>query len=317
MRQLPLNLIRGFLMGAADIVPGVSGGTIALVVGIYERLVASVRAGSKALVAAVRGRGDEFRSWWREIEWHLLIPLLIGILVAIALLAGVIKHQLETNPVPMAGLFVGLVAGSAVIAWALMRGHTRRDIVVLGVTAVLIFIVLGLRGGTSEETVNQLADPTTLAFFGAGAVAICAMILPGISGSFILVTLGMYEPVLGAVTDRDITTLLVFAAGATIGLAVFSQFLHWALAHHHDTVIAILIGLMIGSMRVLWPWPNGVASTSLGNPDGDVIVSLVLALVGLGAVLGLHSVALRLDDEAAERIPEADPDDQNRAATSP
>ncbi|MCB1260173.1 MAG: DUF368 domain-containing protein, partial [Acidimicrobiales bacterium] len=140
-------------------------------------------------------------------------------------------------------------------------------LVLLGAAAVT-FVVLGLREGTSDDVVAQTADPAIWAFFGAGAIAICAMILPGISGSFILVMLGMYGPVLGAVTDRDVVSLGVFLVGAVIGLALFSQALHWALNRHYDTVMAVLIGLMLGSMRVLWPWPDGVDSTAIGAPEG-------------------------------------------------
>ena len=159
---------------------------------------------------------------------------------------------------------------------------------------IAVFALLGLRGGTSEETVAQATDPALLAFFIGGAIAICAMILPGVSGSFLLVVLGMYEPVLSAVTDRDLTALAVFMLGAVVGLALFSQVLHWALQHHHDVVMAMLIGLMAGSVRVLWPWPNGVFTTELGSPDGDVVPAIVLAAVAFALVWWVSGIAQRL-----------------------
>jgi putative membrane protein len=133
------------------------------------------------------------------------------------------------------------------------------------------------------------------AFFVSGAIAICAMILPGISGAFILVMLGMYGPVLAAVTDADITALGTFAVGAVVGLAIFSQYLNWALRHHHDVVLAALVGLMGGSLRVLWPWPLGVDSTELGAPNSDVGMAIAMAIVGFVSVIALSWIANRLD----------------------
>jgi putative membrane protein len=291
MRRVPANILRGFLMGAADIVPGVSGGTIALVLGIYRRLVASIRSGSSALGALLSLRWVRAKEWLAQVEWSLLIPLLIGIAIAIATLAGILEHQLETNPIPMAGLFLGLVAGSAVVAWGLLGRRDARRLAIVVATAIVVFVALGLRGGTTEEAVGQLAEPATWAFIAAGAVAIWAMILPGISGSFILVLLGMYSPVLGAVNDRDFAVLGVFIVGAIVGLALFSQVLHWALETHHDAVMAILVGLMAGSLRVLWPWPGGVDSTALGTPDEAILLSTVLAVTAFAVVIGVSAMA--------------------------
>ncbi len=293
MRQIPANIVRGFLMGAADIVPGVSGGTIALVLGIYRRLVASIRAGSSALGSLLTLKWDRARHWLAEVEWALLLPLFAGILLAVISLAGVLEHQLETNPIQMSALFLGLVAGSAVVAWGLLNRKDATRLTIMLVTTIVVFAGLGLRGGVTEDAVAQVSEPAALAFFAAGALAICAMILPGISGSFILVLLGMYTPLLAAVNDRDVTTLIVFTIGAAVGLGVFSQILHWALERHHDTVMAMLIGLMAGSLRVLWPWPNGVESTRLGAPDEAVLVSVVLAVAALAVVLAISAVAER------------------------
>ena len=184
--------MRGFLMGAADIVPGVSGGTVALIVGIYERLVRSVRAGSSALGRLLRGDIAGFRHWVRSVEWSFIIPLGVGIVVAIFALAGVLESLLHDLPEEMAGLFSGLIAGSVVIAWPLVRHWSARRIGVLIGVAIGVFVLLGVREGITEDTVTQVLDPAIWAFFFAGAIAICAMILPGVSGSFLLVLLGMY-----------------------------------------------------------------------------------------------------------------------------
>jgi putative membrane protein len=287
IRNTPLHVLRGFLMGAADVVPGVSGGTIALVLGIYERLVASIRSGSSALGSMVRGDGTGAAGWLKKVDWAFLVPLLLGILLAVITLARLIETLLAEYPEEMAGLFTGLIAGSVVIAWRLVRSWDTSVFITLGLTTVVMFVLLGLRQGTSDETVGQLADPALWAFFLAGAVAICAMILPGISGSFLLVLLGMYGPVLEAVNERSMVTLVVLVVGMILGLALFSQLLSWALEHHHDRVIAALVGLMAGSLRVLWPWPDGLDSTALGAPGSNVVGVAVLGVVALAGVIAL------------------------------
>jgi putative membrane protein len=152
---------------------------------------------------------------------------------------------------------------------------------------MVVFLLLGLREGTSDETVGQLADPALWAFFAAGAVAVCALILPGVSGSFLLVVLGMYGPVLDAVNDREMISLSVLLIGMVTGLALFSQLLNWLLENYHDTVMAALIGLMMGSLRVLWPWPDGLDSTQLGRPEDDFVLTAVVATVALLVVVAL------------------------------
>ncbi len=296
-----LTVVRGFAMGAADIVPGVSGGTIALVLGIYERLIASVRAGSSALGHAFRGDIAGARKWFFTVEWRFVVPLVLGIGLAIASLANVIETQLHRRPEVMAALFTGLVAGSVVLAWRLLKRPARAHILVAGTVAVVVFVLLGLVGGTTEDAVAQAVDPGALAFFVAGAIAICAMILPGISGSFLLVILGMYGPVLAAVTDRDALFLGVFMIGAVVGLALFSQILHWSLEHHHDWVLAGLVGLMAGSIRVLWPWPNGVDSTAIDWPTGSWIPAVVVSAVAFVLVIVIGRLAQQLEASEESR----------------
>jgi putative membrane protein len=294
VKQAPIHVLRGFLMGAADVVPGVSGGTVALVLGIYERLVDSIKSGSSALGRMIRGDWPGMRQWLRRVDWGFLVPLLGGILLAILSLARILETLLHDYPEEMAGAFTGLIAGSVVIAWRLVRKWNPEALVVAVGMAVATFYLLGVREGTSDETVAQLADPALWAFFLAGSVAICAMILPGVSGSFLLVILGMYGPVLEAVNERSIATLAVMAAGMTLGLALFSQLLSWALLRHHDTVVAALIGLMAGSLRVLWPWPDGLDSTVLGRPDQNFAGVIGLAVIGLAVVVLLGRLGSRV-----------------------
>lgn len=295
-----MNLIRGFFMGAADIVPGVSGGTVALVFGIYRRLVESIRLGSAAIGHLLKGDLAGARDRLGQVEWTFLVSLGAGIVAAVLALSQILETLLEERPEEMAGLFTGLVLGSVVIAWGLLQRRDSTRFAIMAATALAFFLAMGLRGGTTEDTVSQLDSPAALVFFGAGAIAICAMILPGISGSFLLVTMGMYGAVLSAVTDRDLVSLGAFLAGCVIGLGLFSQVLHWALEHHYDTVMAVLIGLMLGSMRVLWPWPLGVDSTELAAPSDSVVLPVVLAVGGLLVVLGVERLTRRLEGRTVE-----------------
>lgn len=293
------QLVRGFLMGAADVVPGVSGGTIALILGIYEKLIDQVRAGAKALGTLAKG---DLKGFWRRVmslDFVFLIPLGIGVLLAVGGLASVLETQLEENPEEMAGLFFGLVAASVMIGWDLVSKRTSTHLAIVIVVAIAIFFLLGFQSG-------PIADPSPGVFVGAGALAICAMILPGISGSFILLMIGMYAAVIGAVDDRAFGDIALVGIGAIVGLALFSTGLGWLLDNHGDTVMAAMVGLMLGSLRVLWPWPNGVGvisedesevihGTGLEWPAGDEILGPVaLAVVGFLVVMALSRIGKRM-----------------------
>ncbi len=238
---------RGFLMGCADIVPGVSGGTIALILGIYRAFIGNLRKGASTLKLWLKG---DLRGGWAvfaSIEWLFILPLGAGAGTAFLLLRHPMEDLLIERPEGVAAVFTGLVLASCVLVW---RGISSRDLtryaVIIGV-AVAAFVLLGFQTGT-------VSDPGLPLFLGTGAIAICAMILPGISGSFIMLMLGMYAAVLGGA----ISELAVFGVGAIVGLALFSSILNWLLEHYEQTLMAALLGLMIGSIRVLWPWPNGV-----------------------------------------------------------
>jgi putative membrane protein len=282
------TVVRGFLMGSADIVPGVSGGTVALVLGIYEKLVHNVREGAGVLGALVTGRVSEVGARFRRIEWSFLLALLAGIGIAIVTLARLLDTLLEDHPQAMAGLFFGLIAGSIAIAWGRVGWWGPRTVALAAVAAVGAFMILGLRS-------SEVSDPATLAFLGAGSLAIIAMILPGISGSFILLMIGMYQAVLDAVNDRELGLLAVFIVGAVIGLAGFSTILDRLLRDHHDPVMASLIGVMVGSLRVLWPWPDGTDTAQLGAPS-DWVLPVALAVAGAVAVLAVGRFAAHRGD---------------------
>jgi putative membrane protein len=294
-------------MGTADLVPGVSGGTVALVLGIYERLIASIRAGSRGLGSLVRLDLAGLRRWFAQVEWLLVLPLGAGILLAVLLLARLIQTLLHEEAELMAAVFLGLVAGSVLIARRLLRSPGPRHLLVMAGVGIATFVLLGLQGNTGEDAAQQASDPALWAFFVAGAIAICAMILPGVSGSFLLVVMGMYGPVLAAVTGMDVIVLLTFMAGCVVGLALFSQLLHRALQRHHDVMLAALIGLMAGSIQVLWPWPNGVESTVLGAPEGEVITAVAAAIVAFVFVVVVAGAAQRVEAEDEANLADVAP----------
>ncbi len=275
-------------MGAADIVPGVSGGTVALIFGIYKSLITNVRGGAHALKKLLTGDFSGGIQAIKDIDWLFIIPLGVGVLAAFAALRHPMEDLLIEHPENVAAVFCGLVAASCVIVW---KNITTRDGARFGAiagVAVLAFVLLGFQAGA-------IANPALPFFFATGAIAICAMILPGISGSFIMLMMGMYAAVLGG----EISELAVFGVGAIAGLAIFSSFLNWLLEHHEQTVLAALLGLMIGSIRVLWPWPNGVgivsdeaeevvSGTALELPTlGEFGIGLLLAAIAAAATLVL------------------------------
>ena len=289
------RIAQGALMGAANVVPGVSGGTLALMFGIYERLIGAIRDGARALARFARGdvRGGIERL--KSVEWGLLLPLAGGAFITVIVLAGLLESGLEEYPEAMAGLFLGLVVASIVVSWRLPNWDGPR-LALMALVGVALFAALGWQTG-------PVADPSPLVLFLAGAIAICAMILPGLSGSFLLLMFGMYEAVLTVIDERMIGDAIVFGIGAVLGLALFASLLTRLLERHHDTMLAVLIGLMVGSLRVLWPWPNGVgvigdtADTSVSGtglewpPAGDLPGPLLLTAAAFLVVLAVDRLA--------------------------
>ncbi|HSK93995.1 MAG TPA: DUF368 domain-containing protein [Candidatus Angelobacter sp.] len=272
------HLAQGLAMGSADVVPGVSGGTVALVVGIYERLIHSIRAGASGLFAAVRLDLAGARRRLGEVEWGLVLPLGIGIVTALYIGSRFVPHLLETYPVQVRALFFGLILGSLVIPLRRMRHIGMAELGVMAVAAVAAFLLVGLPP-------REIADPPLPLVFGFAAIAICAMILPGVSGAFLLLVLGIYEPTLRALSSLDLPYVAVFVAGAAVGLGLFSKLLEWLLEHHHEWTMAALVGLMAGSLRALWPWLTEERGL-LAPPDaGSLWVAAALIALGAAVVL--------------------------------
>jgi putative membrane protein len=241
-------LFTGFTMGSADIVPGVSGGTMAFIFGIYEELINSIKVVSGEVPKLLlKGRVKEA---FQAIPFSFLIPLAMGLFAAILTLSSLLSRLLVDYPVLLWSFFFGLVLASIFIVSKRIVTWDKRDILVMLIFTVVAYNLVGM---VPVET------PTTaLAFIISGAIAITAMILPGVSGSFLLIIMGKYEQILGAVSDRDFVTIGLVGIGAVLGLALFSRLLSWLFKNHHDIVIASLTGFMIGSLRKLWPWKEAL-----------------------------------------------------------
>lgn len=289
---LGLNYGRGLLMGAADIVPGVSGGTMALIVGIYERLVRSIRAGAGAPMPLLRGDVAATRARLREVEWALVLPLGAGILTALVVGALTIEPLLQRYPEQTRALFFGLIAASVPLPWRRMSTRGGRAAGIAAVAAVAAFVLVGIPPATID-------DPTLIVVFLAASVAICAMILPGVSGAFLLLAMGVYEATLGAIGELDLAYIAVFVAGAVVGLGLFARLLEWLLENRFDGTMAVLVGLMLGSLRALWPWQDADRGFEAPPMDASVVVVLGLALLGFAVVTALARLAERREDSKA------------------
>ena len=241
----PLSIFaRGVAMGAADIVPGVSGGTIAFITGIYPTLLNSITSfDTQALKLVLRG---DFAGCWQHVNGKFLLALVLGIATSLVSLARLISWLLHAYPEPLWGFFFGLILASALLLLGQI-GRWQWPQVVSLLAGAGIALTVGLMPSTGFITGSA-------GIFLAGFIAICAMILPGISGSFILVLLGMYSSVLAALKGFEIGFLLIFAIGAVCGLACFSRFLQWLLRHFYQATIALLTGFLFGSLSIVWPW---------------------------------------------------------------
>ena len=241
--------LRGMMMGAADIVPGVSGGTIAFITGIYDTLLGSIRAVD--LVFLRKLVALDIRGAWEHVNGGFLLALLLGIATSIFSLARLISWVLENHPVPLWAFFFGLILASALVLLRQVETWTApRLLCLLAGMAVALTIAL---------SPMMSLDVGLAGVFLSGFLAICAMILPGISGSFILVLLGMYGTVLVAVKTLDLLFLGVFAVGAVAGLLCFSRLLYWLLHRFHQATMALLTGFLFGSLAVVWPWKRVLA----------------------------------------------------------
>ena len=235
---------KGAAMGAADAIPGVSGGTIAFISGIYEELLRSIRRIRPQALGLLFSQGPV--AFWRYINGTFLLVLLSGILLSLATFARLALFLLDQYPTLLWAFFFGLIVSSSVWMLGQVQRWNSQRVVALWLGAALSFVVTVL---TPVE-----AQMTPLTVFGAGSVAICAMILPGISGSFILLLLGLYTPIMGAIKSFELSTLGLFMGGCVVGLLSFSHLLGWMFKHYRDLTLALLTGVMLGSLNKIWPW---------------------------------------------------------------
>ena len=248
IKDYGMLMLKGIAMGAADVVPGVSGGTVAFIVGIYEELINSIKSINPTnlkLLFSLR-----IAEFWKAINANFLLALVSGIAISIFSLAKLITYLLENEPVLVWAFFFGLVLSST---YFVAKTITQWD------WKTYLFFVIGTMGAYFITVATPTETPNNLFFiFLCGAIAICAMILPGISGSFILVLLGKYFYIMSAVKSLDIVVMLVFICGAFIGITSFSNVLSFLLRRFHNTTIATLAGFMLGSLNKVWPWKETV-----------------------------------------------------------
>lgn len=286
--------IKGVCMGAADVIPGVSGGTIAFITGIYDQLVGSIASiNAEAFRLLLQGR---FKALWRHINGGFLLSLIAGIGVSVITLAGLMQMLLTTYPIQTWAFFFGLIVASSIFILRGISGWHLRE---------YLMVILGVLLGATVCTLSPTQTPDGLWFiFLSGAIAICAMILPGISGSFILLILGKYQYIMGCISDlvsgtdvtRNLLILGVFAAGALVGIIGFSKLLHWLLARWNKEVLIIMAGFIIGSLVKIWPWGNPEAMLQAERAGGLLWGwALLFAIIGFSLVTIIEITGKRLN----------------------
>ena len=288
-------------MGAADVVPGVSGGTIAFISGIYEELLNSISSFNLSLFSVLKNEG--FKKVWKMVNGRFLLALFIGICISVLSLAKLIENLLENHPILIWSFFFGLVLASII--------YIAKQIKIWNIKSYL-YLIFGLIFAyyitTLNPVISQNSSPWFL--FLAGMIAICAMILPGISGSFILVLLGAYKPILNAINTKDFFSIIIFMAGAILGLLTFSRVLKWLFSKYKNYTLALLIGFIAGSLNKIWPWketiswrtnskgievPFNTTSVSPLSFDGDskLLMAGLLAIIGFSLILLLEKLAVK------------------------
>ncbi|WP_339836237.1 DUF368 domain-containing protein [uncultured Flavobacterium sp.] len=307
--------LKGIAMGAADVVPGVSGGTIAFISGIYQELIDSINGINLSLLKTLKKEG--LKAAWKKANASFLLSLVIGIGISVLTFSKIITHLLASKPIMVWSFFFGLIIASILLIWKQITKWEIVSIVALIIGVILTYYITIARPVSSPESYPYL--------FLSGFIAIIAMILPGISGAFILLLMGSYETVISTINQfREGLTQMnmellstammklgVFAIGAIIGLKSFSKILHWMFESHKNTTLALLIGFMIGSLNKVWPWKE-VLETRINshgetvpfleksilpqefNGDAQVLTSILLAIFGFLVIYGMEKIAARL-----------------------
>jgi putative membrane protein len=307
--------LKGIAMGAADVVPGVSGGTIAFISGIYQELIDSINGINLSLLKTLKKEG--LKATWKQANASFLFSLIIGIGISVLTFSKIITHLLTSEPIMVWSFFFGLIIASILLIWKQITKWEIVSIVALIVGVVLTYYITIARPVSSPDSYPYL--------FLSGFIAIIAMILPGISGAFILLLMGSYETVIGTINQfregliqmnmqllsTAMMKLGVFAIGAIIGLKSFSKILHWMFERHKNTTLALLIGFMIGSLNKVWPWKEVLETRTNShgeivpfleksilpqdfNGDAQVLTSILLAFFGFLVIYGMEKIAARI-----------------------
>jgi putative membrane protein len=273
--------LKGFFMGAANVVPGVSGGTIALITGIYKEIIDALGSLTSKETWKALFRGD-FKGFWKEVHGTFLVWLAIGVVTSVLTLSKLMDYVLDNYPVQTWAFFFGLIVASAIIMFKGIRGWGVKEVLF-----VLFGVGLGLLLGhlTPTETPN-----TWPVFFLCGAIAVCTMILPGVSGSFVLVLLGKYDEIMEALAELDWPVLIVFGLGCVVGILLFSHFLRWLLARFEKQTMLVLLGFVVGSLVKIWPWSNPEVQVL---PDPQYGAAAIWGVLGVVVVLGAEAIAAR------------------------
>ena len=291
--------LKGMGMGAADVVPGVSGGTIAFISGIYEELLTSISNVNFGLLKTLKKEG--FKVAWKQLNGAFLASLFLGIFISIVSLAKTIKYLLENEPILLWSFFFGLVVASIIFIGKQVENWNYKFLF-LAMFGVAFGYIITIASSTTVTEINYLF----LVF--AGAIASCAMILPGISGSYILLLMGVYPIVMTAITQRDLTIISAIGIGVILGLFLFSRLLKWLFKKYKNQMLVVLTGLMLGSLNKVWPWKTTISTylNSHGetkplleqsispfsfNGDPQLIMSIVLAIIGFLLIIGMERVA--------------------------
>ena len=289
--------LKGMAMGAADVVPGVSGGTIAFISGIYEELIGSINNIKPQLISV--WRKDGFKAFWRQLNGNFLVALFLGIFISVLSLAKFLSWLLENEPILLWSFFFGLVTASILLVGKEIKNWSAMTVITLIAGAALAYFITELPPNENVDSLPYL--------FLSGALAVCAMILPGISGAFILVLLGSYKTILDAVHEKDIKMIATVAVGAVVGLLSFARLLKWMFKNYRNTTLAILTGFILGSLNKIWPWKkiletkvfddktivvndqNVLPNAFEGDPQ--LLMAIILAFVGFSIIFILERVA--------------------------
>ena len=294
--QYTIITLKGMAMGAADVVPGVSGGTIAFISGIYEELITSINNVNLSLLKTWKKHG--FNSAWQQLNGNFLVALFLGIFISLFSLATLVSWLLENEPILLWSFFFGLVVASIVFVGKEIKKWNVGTLISLLIGAAVAYYITTLPPSANTESLPYI--------FFSGALAVCAMILPGISGAFILVLLGSYKTILDAVHERNVTTIVVVAVGAVFGLLSFAKLLKWMFNNYKNITLAVLTGFILGSLNKIWPWKRVLDERIIGEKtivvdenvspfayagDNQLIYAFVAAIIGFSLIFILERSA--------------------------